>query len=373
MSSIPMLPPELWTMIVELALEDSVNPQTICDHSNFLQLRHHLSHLRSPKTRPPIYNSWSNIRLVSQAFKVFAGPSPYFVMKKDDIVIPRSARAVYITSGPNSLSRLLDVRCNTHQIVALDTANGFLRNSTDERSSAFLRYAAIFPNLRSLTLHLLSDSNEISFWGRLNEAFPSLTCLVLTGRLRAAAEEAVIFEKLEILDIDCQLPSTGVHFPALRHASIKFYEMVRVTRWHGLESLLVRNMETDASLDWTQFPKLRFLGLPTSHLWVITRCPRDHPFSELCIFVPGLALVETTIERLTLNSWAAPKARIHITSKNVTQWETRMLADACDFPGLELVGVPHHRLRRDLRLFGSLGGISFVMLLLCIAIWDLLN
>jgi hypothetical protein len=370
MSSAPTLPPELWTMIIELVLEDNVDPQTICDYSNFLQLR---QHLRSPKTHPPIFNSWNNIRLISQAFKVLAGPSPYLFMKKDDIIVPRSARAVYITSGPNSLSRLLDVRCSTHQIVALDTANGFIRNSNDERSSAFLRYAAVLPNLRSLTLHLLSDSNEISFWGRLNEAFPSLTCLVLTGRIRAAAEEDVVFEKLEILDIDCQLPPFGVQFPALRHASLKFYEADQVAGWYDLESLLVRNMETDASFDWLDLPNLRLLGLPTSHLWLITRCPPDHPFSTLCIFVPGLALVETTIERPTRKSWGGPEVRIHITSKNVTPWEKRNLADACDYPGLELVGVPHHRLRRDLRLFRSLEGISFVMLLLCISIWDLLN
>jgi len=82
-------------------------------------------------------------------------------------------------------------------------------------------------------------------------------------------------------------------------------------------------------------------------------------------------LVETKIERLGL--WAAPKVQIRITSTNVSPWETRIIADACDLPGIELVGVQHHQLRRDLPVSGALEVIPLAILALCIVIWDLLN
>jgi hypothetical protein len=257
--------------------------------------------------------------------------------------------------------------------VVLDAADGFTRDSIYGVSSGFLPYAAVLPKLRSLTLHLLYSHEETPFWGRLNDAFPLLNCLVLTGEIRATAEEAVVFENLEILDIECQFPFAGVHFPVLRHASIKSYNAAWAVRWHGLESLLLPSIVRGSQVDWPQLPNLRLLGIPTSHISLILHCPRDHPLSKLCIFLPGLesTCVETTIERSPLS--APHKIRIHITSADITPREKLLLAEGCDHPRLELVGVPLYRREKDNGIFSRPNLISIIVLITVLVYWDLQN
>jgi hypothetical protein len=285
MASAQDIPPEIWSVIFDLALDASVTPRELCTYHNFLQLNRHF---RSSRFYPPLDHSWENLRLVCHAFKALAGSSPHCFLRRG-FVIPTSTRAVYIGVSQNIVGRMERLARSSsikhHQIVTLNIIRGYSQNPTGQSSLSFLEYASALPNLHTLAVDFDStiDPSSISTWRRLNDAFPLLTCLVLRGGLRGPntsldASEPVVFERMEILELDRLIPGLRVEFPKLRYLSLEIFsdnEREVVAGWPGIEALVLRGMTQGVSLDWKRLPNLRMLGIPGSHLWALARCPLD--------------------------------------------------------------------------------------------------
>jgi hypothetical protein len=198
---------------------------------------------------------------------------------------------------------------------------------------------------------MLEDANWATIWGPLNDACPFLTSLVIFGGSHSLSPviDPVVFKCLKLLKMGYITP-VGVEFPTLRHVSasnIRGYsrQMEAITRCPDLESLLLREMDHSIGLDWNQFPKLRLLGVPATHLWIISRCPRDHPLSHLCIYVSARRssseLVEATLERLpTIN-------RLTVDAKSIPRHNFDIVARECVLAGLDLVDSPYGSIRRS--------------------------
>jgi len=197
-------------------------------------------------------------------------------------------------------------------------------------------------------------------WRRINDAWPSLTTLVIYGTtwmpyLFPIVAEPVIFEHLNVLELGDVVPFTGVEFPTLRHASLSLYTSYHarvLARWQNIESLLLRNMDNQTSFDWEQFPKLQLLGLPTSHLWMLSRWPSTCPISRLAIYVHSRgqepSLVESSVDRY------AARMKINVDLDTITPYELDTIAHECATAGLELVGSPYHPLRRGVLFVSSM-------------------
>jgi hypothetical protein len=92
------------------------------------------------------------------------------------------------------------------------------------------------------------------------------------------AIDPVVFEQVEILELDLLIPGLGIEFPKLRYLSLEIFsesEREVVAGWPGIEALLLRGMTHNISPDWKRLPNLRMLGIPSSHLWTLARCPVD--------------------------------------------------------------------------------------------------
>jgi hypothetical protein len=72
------LPPELWAIILDSIIKDSVNPAKHCDHMNFPQIDYQM---REPH-RPPIAidHSYQRLRQVCRLFNDLLSSPSYFIM-----------------------------------------------------------------------------------------------------------------------------------------------------------------------------------------------------------------------------------------------------------------------------------------------------
>jgi hypothetical protein len=347
------LPPEIWMIIIDMAVESSIIPDEICTYSNLSRLN---LYLRIPYKGLPIDQSWANLRLVCGLFKALAGPAPRLYMGRKGVL--ETARDVRI-SHPLDVApcvQQLVKRGPNKRVVALTIPSGGRRDLRDGVAQSILQYGRSLPNLRILTI-ALRDVDWSKAWGNINEAAPSLTSLVVSGEIEASfavsfVVEKVVFHHLKMLELHSLLPFVGVEFPALRHVSLDRCsrdDMKVITRWPHLESLLLRTMDRKTGFDWRSFPNLRLLGLPPTHLWIVSRCPYDHPLSHLSLYVRRInSISPAQLVELVMERRPSPTK---ITLNLETIWEQDhyldIIAHGCASAGLQLVGSPYSVSRRS--------------------------
>jgi hypothetical protein len=151
-----------------------------------------------------------------------------------------------------------------------------------------------FPAVRTLCLSLgipnMDERSVPRFWGRLNEAFPYLTCFTLRGSKGVTTtypDELVTLENIEIIDWNIGALHS-VQFPRLRHVAydnVPRWGLERFSKSPHLESLLLRSDNLGPLFQWGLLPNLRLLGLQARETCHFPRLPEGHPLQHLHIYV----------------------------------------------------------------------------------------
>jgi hypothetical protein len=127
------------------------------------------------------------------------------------------------------------------------------------------------------------------FWGRLNEAFPNLECLVARGGLNTTWEDCIVtFKRLKVIDMDLLYADCQVLFPALLHAAFGAMNYFKAANFRGcqhLQSLLLRSIRDPEQFDWDFIPRLRLLGLPSGKVNSLPPLPQWHPLHHIYVYV----------------------------------------------------------------------------------------
>jgi hypothetical protein len=288
------LPPELWLIIFELARGTNIGPQQHCNYLTFPLIN---LHIRRPSEHRFMIHPWPrNFRLICRYFNTLLQPLSSFFMKDAETSIPTAARALYILPQQNPqacLQRLLADPSIPNRIVLLNLPGYEGSRSPPTYFDLLCDNANSLPALRTLTLALRNPhvaTPPISrFWGRLDNAFPLLTTLVLRGGFQTTyPDAAVVFENLEILDWDFADLHASLYFPLLRHVSfghLYYFELKYLASWPQLESLIIRDINGCGQIEWSLFPELRLLGLPARRIDAFPPLPPNHPLQHLYVFV----------------------------------------------------------------------------------------
>jgi hypothetical protein len=296
--SAPTLPVELLFIIFDIVSEDSLSYQGFCNDINFPEV---LLQLRSPWGLRSAIHPWlRNLRLACRTFKAIIEP-PNCFMKNEFATICTTTKAVFINSAADvhiCLQRLLDEPSRSHRIVLLDLITFYHSRPGESILQPFdvlCTIADSLPSIRSLILgtrNYASITKIARFWGRLNAAFPYLTCLILRSTITTTYEDPeVVFQHLEILDVDHVQLDNSVIFPVLRHVAFGLMDSPERMRfkapmWANLESLMVRVIvEPIPRISWHWLPKLKLLGIPCRQGASFARLPASHPLRHLHLYV----------------------------------------------------------------------------------------
>jgi len=256
-------------------------------------------HLRNPWLYGPASNtSLLDLHLVCRAFHELLKSviSFHCFVREKNAPIPLRTKAFYIASDNKRryFKRLLAEPETCRQLVTLELPfdTGYPDNKHRPLFCILYQNRHLFHRVRNLSLdllpHMFTDFRAQRFWEHLNQTFSHLICLSLRGRLISEDEDGtvVVFEGLEILDVDESKPGHKVHFPALRHVSCgtiePLSEKMQNFSWLCLESLLVRKADRlHWQMDWTALPRLQFLGVLSTRVDIIEAFPPEHPLEHL--------------------------------------------------------------------------------------------
>jgi len=156
------LPPELWIIVLDLAMEADVNPADQCTHWDFLKTSYGLRHFEKYIS---MFSSYHALRLVCRAFRDLLTSPLWLYMTKEHISgvmqVPLLVRAVYIPVWANSacnFHRIITSR-TPYRIVSLDIQCDYITDSSGRRALSFdslcrgsdkltgIRYLALQPVL----------------------------------------------------------------------------------------------------------------------------------------------------------------------------------------------------------------------------------
>jgi hypothetical protein len=208
-----------------------------------------------------------------------------------------SENVVRINPSPNAQARfvsLLSDPLKCCQVNVLDlSGNESSNSSTPILFGILCDEACSLPALRTLTLGFtLCDGRDPvtpRFWGRLNEAFPNLECLVARGGLNTTWEDSTVtFKRLKVIDMDFLYADHQVWFPALLHAAfgaMNYFKAANFTGCQYLQSLLLRSVTDPEQFAWDFVPKLQLLGLPSGKVNSLPPLPQWHPLHHVYLYV----------------------------------------------------------------------------------------
>ncbi|KIM24408.1 hypothetical protein M408DRAFT_317640 [Serendipita vermifera MAFF 305830] len=280
------LPPEIWAIIVKMAVADSFCQYEITTYFTFEDI---LSMLRRHKNA----EAWNNLRLVCHAFRAHAGQFPHRALRAHTNMgsISNDLISTEIYSSHPGFQQLLDgTMANCQQLVALVIDYSTSGVHARSGSTALFGGLAFFPNLRKLTLSNFIPIDGTSIWKNLNATCPSLTCLHLSSRYsQKPPRDIVVFKRLEVLAVRSQFSASGLEFPSLRHAVLQALSpdnILQITQSRKLESLHLENLDDNVHFDWKLVPKLRLLRIPCSRLSIIKSCQIGHPLNTLQVSRP---------------------------------------------------------------------------------------
>lgn len=290
------LPPEIWIIILDMVIEDSILPSLGCSVFDFPKF---VRDCQIDQSRPN--EEWERLRLVCRLWSVLLNPHGASdlpdLLHKPHLRLDSPSRLLSAI-GVRSFSLAdtsewpiaefkpyplnIDILSITRNVVSISIGS----SGSFEAKTAFLdfifSYSVYFPNIRALAIRAW-ESLVPEFWKRLQEAFPRLTALQIQGPYYAHGE--ITLPNLEVLILDLVI-APEFNFPSLKHlwihnSSAEFPLLFN----HGrtLESLVTGSNISQVSLDesfWTSFPKLQILGGPVSLFQNLCLPPPDHPFDH---------------------------------------------------------------------------------------------
>jgi hypothetical protein len=288
MPPLPILPPEIWYIIYDLCIRSSVDIHEHCTSINFPEV---ILHLRSPRNHPSVSLKWVRyLRLVCRASKALLDSYPR-------LALPMSENVVCINPTPDAQARfvsLLSDPLKCCRVSVLDLSGSKSSNSsTPTLFDILCDKACYLPSLRTLTIGFTlcggRDPVIPRFWGRLNEAFPNLECLVARGGVATTWEDSTVtFKTLRVIDMDFLYADHQVWFPALLHAAfgvMNYFKAANFTGCQYLQSLLLRSITDPEQFDWDFVPKLQLLGVPSGKVNSLPPLPQWHPLHHIYLYV----------------------------------------------------------------------------------------
>jgi hypothetical protein len=312
-----LLPLELWIVIFDMVIEEGIIRLNQCDYNTFPYDHVFLS---PGQDRYRFYGSYCPLRLVCRSFNALLGTQPHCQLHSSTFPFPTSIRALQITPideylEPVFQQLLADTR-RCERLVCLDISYWLARSSGRPSLSDILGAGerGAFPNVQHLILWIFSnrdEQREISFWIRLQRAFPQLVTLSVTDshgwlNQEGKPDKVVTFERLEILCCGNGIKWSGCHFPRLRHASVyTLWDKSALDVFRAsphLECLLVRSRRAKFSIDVRSFSRLHVLSLPEDRLHEVVPLDCDHRLEHLWLHLANISrnpsLIEEIVKRI---------------------------------------------------------------------------
>ena len=311
------LPPELWLLILDIAVEEGIVQLDHCDYTTF---PHISSSFLASAPHNESYDSYRRLRLVCWMFNTLLGARPWHPFS-DSTSPPWSipTRVLSFNLGVLSkphLRRLLAEMSTCSRLVFLDVTSDLSMNLSDVS-----RAGRASPNVRRLTLRLINrkySRPRVSLWTPLRRAFPSLVTLTVVTAVISwvtieleAGDDIVCFDRLEILCFHGNITYQGCHFPRLRHASVWLNRrrgLEILTRSPHLESLLIRSDLSDSRIDVTSCLRLKVLGFPDN--LSLVQLGRDHPLEHIWLYSAAVQRNPYLFEQLS--RWVPKVSRITV-------------------------------------------------------------
>jgi hypothetical protein len=296
------LPVEIWTVILEMALED---PTLFSNFPQFL-LDWKLNRLNENA-------DWKKFRLVSRTWYNILdkierwSTAPHLETRNYAQMVKSSGiRSLRVydygdwgNANPTPYPFDLELLLSARSITAISVRMTYLMRGFNE---FLLENPDYFPNVRSLSFGFVANPDP-SFWSALEKGFPRLVSLRVEGRLQPGTS-SIFLPKLKILEME--LPSPPLcQLPSLEHLSILVQPDHKYKRFilrHGghLKSLHVPRDWPDGpefiQANWTNLPNLKYLGGMKS-LFARVEIPRDHPLEHI-FFVDPSADSQLTIPQI---------------------------------------------------------------------------
>jgi hypothetical protein len=292
------LPTELWLLIFDIVIEEGIIRVDQCDHTKFPYIQFILSN------RHHAHDSYYRLRLVCRSFKAILGDRPSCKWPPSSrLPLSSGIRALILHLGawPGTDLQLLPTEAQSfRRVVYLDVTFGRSQSPGHPNVFDFFRACAgrAFHNVRRLALRILNSLStpdaKKSLWVPLQDAFPLLVTLVITGGhtysrglMPGATDTVASLEWLEILYLGCEIRDLGCSFPRLRQASIwncSQYELETLTASPNLESLFIRSFHS-CVVDMNRCLQLKLLGIYAEACDYVNPPASNHHLEYLWIFI----------------------------------------------------------------------------------------
>ncbi|KIM19453.1 hypothetical protein M408DRAFT_31208, partial [Serendipita vermifera MAFF 305830] len=293
------LPPELWALVLGFAVDASISPHEFCNYLNFPNISLHFQFPGTHVLHSPLLR---DLRLVSRTFNSLIG-SPYYIMNKsmDQIAITNWTRALYTGGAQGTrmyLQALVDKPYSSHQLVLLQIRGSVVfALSQGGKMNLFDLLCdsapTALPNVQ--TLIFCGDESSFSegplpyFWALLNDAFPRLRTLAISGCDVKDANplSPATFEQVRVLSLPTAFVPYFVTFPSLQHVSLGYASTAELPRSlvapRSLESLHCQGLYVTRRerLRWEAFPHLRLLSVPYNRVHKLSSPPSSHPLRHI--------------------------------------------------------------------------------------------
>jgi hypothetical protein len=275
------LPPEIWKIIFDYALDELFHPYQQCTWITFPTYHRDIETLAIPDI-----TSWKNYRLVCRTFAQVLHIPIQSIISSTNSFIPEGIKTLHIqqtTILMNSTLQVLLSECRSITTLTLEQ----VYQDRGESVSLLMSGSKALPNVRSLRLFTGLPSN---FWKRLEDSFPLLIELY-TGSTPSCDTHVTLW-KLEILHVRDIDQESLLHCPQLKHLFIKMR-----TEWDGflqrhathLESLLIQCHYVYRPNWWSCFPNLRTCGGAVDYSTTFWKPPSNvFPAEHLCLYYSDL-------------------------------------------------------------------------------------
>lgn len=354
----PILPPEIWTCILEYVFEPSYADYKRCNSFYYptYQARHLWPKTLGDEEQRQLAVECENARLVCKAWAEITRSFRVVIFKDQGLEELQGVRKMVIKYNKKDLHTVLEMSKATSSLRDL-VLYGDDRTvvSYIEAIDTLLDNSDRFPHLRSLSIASFQAPNN--FWNRLNGAFPFLDSLTLMYQVGQPG--SVSFTQLQILDIIWDSNIT-FNLPSLKHCSIRILRSMKSISpfllAHGgcLQSLLLTQMSARTSILpdaipntslWTVCPNLETLGCSILYIGHLGAPPANHPLNYLHITIDhwaknGIIGTEPRIQVILKVIKTLGVKFVSTEFKRLTEGELAELRSYCGEAGISFKWVP---------------------------------
>ncbi|KAG8790604.1 hypothetical protein FRC16_000805 [Serendipita sp. 398] len=284
----PILPPELWKIVIDLLIDEIRHPYRYCTPTTFPQYQVRFN-LADKLEKDPTLEDWKNIRSVCWAWRELAGPQPTLYLRhfQQDALNEAAFKDISTILIHSQLEEdiILEALVQYPAICRNLTTLVFGENTYDLTLDILFDNSSSFPSLRCLSI-----SNTVCnrrFWQAIQDEYPQLISLTLRQNLSDFAGTYAL-QNLEMLELqiwgDFQLSC-----PSLKHLAVNQGRTEKVVKFlmeHGdqLESLILGDSITFAVVAhsenvWAMVPNIRTLGRLAGVSFPVP--PAGHPLQHL--------------------------------------------------------------------------------------------